>query len=505
VNWISGTLTVLWVLWGFAGATADAVATELPPGIFSVRGFGAQGDGKTDDTEAFQQAIDAAADVGGVAWVDPVEPGGGYVITRTVHVRRGATLMGAPAGMPFIAWEGTPRDMQRGPVILARPREEDYAAAKKAPLFELHGGNTVRGLYILYDEQPWPSDDEVDDPDSPYHYDSPEALTERFIADHARPYGPTFYLQSGVASITLEDITCGRYYDFYVQRHGGKIVINRCYLYGYKRAFAIAEARDVVRISSIHIVPNVEESISWQHAKLHGAITAQDDNVGFEFGSVDGYSLSDVCGFLLNTGFRLGTSEDRPFLDPVRDERVVHKWGEGPWGSVHNMKFDNCMVGAHCVLGTILTNQISNAMVFVSIRPTETFAAEGGDIGRQAAILVEPSFTGATLQITNLCLSSFNPSRVITTGAMVAQADGRAFLVDCPVSAAAEVESTHNRPTDTANIDIAGLVVSNIPESHLFGATAGTAPSVDVRGLVMDGRRRSDCRLGVTGPQPLSH
>ncbi|MCX7597980.1 MAG: glycoside hydrolase family 55 protein, partial [Armatimonadetes bacterium] len=147
-------------------AVALAIAVTLmdlssaggPPGILSVREFGAVGDGATDDTAAFQAAVDRAAEFGGTVFIDPVEPGRGYVITRTVVLRRGVSLVGSLAGMPFIAWEGVPRAMQTGPVILARPAEDQYIAGQKKPLFHLMGGNTLRGLYILYDRQPWPSD-----------------------------------------------------------------------------------------------------------------------------------------------------------------------------------------------------------------------------------------------------------------------------------------------------------------------------------------------------------
>lgn len=467
---------------------ALGLAVAPGPSSVSVRAHGAVGDGVTDDTGAFQAAIDEAAGTGAAVFIEPVEPGKGYVLTHTVALAEGVSLIGSPAGMPFIAWEGVPREIQTGPVILARPRVEDYTGGRKAPLFLLQGGNTLRGLYILYDRQPWPSDAEFDAPGSPYAYASLAELTEHFVPDHVAPCGPTIEIQPGVASTTVEDITCARYRDFLYTAAGGKIVVSRCYLFGYGRAFAIREARDVVRISEIHIVPNVEGPISWQHAKLHAAITASSDNTAFDFGSVDGYSISDVAVFLTHTGFRLGASESNPFRDPATGERASYRWGMGPWGSMHNVKLDNCVVGFDCITGTILPNQMTNIMVHTSIDTRARFPADGGEVARQAAFLLEPDFVGATLQISNLSLSSFAPTNVVATGRMVAEANGRAFLVDCP-GGRGPVDFAAR---DAAHVEIFGLVASNVPDTHLLACTAGTTPSIRVRGFVHNGTAEDD-------------
>ncbi|UCH35116.1 MAG: hypothetical protein JSV65_01820 [Armatimonadota bacterium] len=483
--WVTAILTVV------AAVGVPQHAAAAVPGVVTVRSHGAVGNGICDDTAAFQSAVDAAAQVGGAVFVDPVEPGGGYVLTRTVVLKRGVSIIGSLAGMPFIAWEGVPRTVQTGPVILARPAREQYEGARKQPLFSLEGGNTIRGLYILYDTQPWPSDAEFDDPQSPYHYGSLDELTRGFIADHVAPCGPTIYVHPGVASTTIEDVTCARYYDFFYTPGGGKIIINRCYLYGYKRAFALREARDTVRISHIHIVPNVEGAISWEHAKLHAAITAHRDNIAFDLGSVDGYSINDLVVFLAHTGFKLGASAAQPFADPLTGEKVSFRWGQGPWGSMHNVKLDNCSVGFDCVTGTILPNQLTNVMVHVSIAPTDRFRARDGEVARQAAFAIGPGFAGATLQIANLALSSFAPTRVAATARMVHDANGRAFLWDCPRGK----PPVDYADRDQAHIEIFGLVVSNIPETHLLAAAAGTRPNVRVRGFVHNGVAKPDGEL----------
>lgn len=244
----------------------------------------------------------------------------------------------------------------------------------------------------------------------------------------------------------------------------------------------------MVRIAEVHLVPNVEQPISWEHAKLQAAITASRDNIAFDFGSVDGYSVTDVAAFLVHTGFKLGASDRHPFHDPVTGESISFKWGMGPWGSAQNVKLDNCVVGFDCVQGTILPNQLSNVMVHVSIGPGETFPAAGGPVARQAAFILEPDFAGATLQVSNLSLSSFAPTRVVATGEMVQQANGRAFLVDCPSGK----DRIDYADRSAAHIEIFGLVVSNIPATHLLAAAPGTTPSVRVRGFVHNGVAQED-------------
>ncbi len=58
---------------------------------FNARDFGAHGDGTADDTAALQQAIDAAAEVGGMVWL----PAGQYSVS-TLNLRTHVCLAGCP-------------------------------------------------------------------------------------------------------------------------------------------------------------------------------------------------------------------------------------------------------------------------------------------------------------------------------------------------------------------------------------------------------------------------
>jgi len=133
-------------------------------------------------------------------------------------------------------------------------------------------------------------------------------------------------------------------------------------------------------------------------------------------------------------------------------------------------------------------NPGSNAMVHVSMTGGGTLQTTAGEIARQAAFIVEPGFAGATLQIANLSLSSFAPMRVAANGKMVQQANGRAFLIDCPGIPARKDYARRDR----AHIHISGLVVSNIPQTHFIASTEGTNASVQVRGFTHNGVASND-------------
>ena len=70
-----------------------------------VRSFGAKGDGKIDDTAAFQKALDAAHTAGGGSvWV----PAGSYLLEGSLLVPHGVCLQGTwttPISQP---WKGPP-------------------------------------------------------------------------------------------------------------------------------------------------------------------------------------------------------------------------------------------------------------------------------------------------------------------------------------------------------------------------------------------------------------
>ena len=117
---------------------------ETAPALWTtcVLEFGAKADGETDDTAAFQAALGAAADKGGIVFA----PAGTYLIAGALSVPQGVVLRGV--------WEAPHHaDIGKGTLL--------YATGSKGnedgpPFILLHQSSGVRGLTIFYPEQTFP-------------------------------------------------------------------------------------------------------------------------------------------------------------------------------------------------------------------------------------------------------------------------------------------------------------------------------------------------------------
>ena len=97
---------------------------------FDVKLHGAKADGKTDDTAAFQKALDAAAQKPGTT---VFAPDGRYLIAGTIQVRLNTTLQGEYSGP----------GRQRGTILLATGRKGNSGGAN----FLFYDGH-VRNLKV---------------------------------------------------------------------------------------------------------------------------------------------------------------------------------------------------------------------------------------------------------------------------------------------------------------------------------------------------------------------
>lgn len=113
--------------------------TILMPGSVSVLDFGAKADAETDDTAAFQRAIDHIALTGGQVFL----PAGRYLIAGSLNVKKGVSLIGVHDAPQAIA-------PLTGTIIMATGGRDNEEAP---PLFEMGHSSMVRGLTVWYPEQ----------------------------------------------------------------------------------------------------------------------------------------------------------------------------------------------------------------------------------------------------------------------------------------------------------------------------------------------------------------
>jgi Pectate lyase superfamily protein len=145
-----GTAAGMAALWApQAQAHGNAHGREIT-GPLHVQGFGAAGDGKTDDTSAFQKALDAAGQRGGgTVYVPP----GRYLLKGTLNLRGGVTLRGSYGCVPShtgLRNAGQAKPGDDGTALLVTAGR---GAENGEPFLTLNTNSTVAGLTVYYPEQ----------------------------------------------------------------------------------------------------------------------------------------------------------------------------------------------------------------------------------------------------------------------------------------------------------------------------------------------------------------
>jgi len=140
----------------FIAGSAIAARTN---DVFSVQDFGARGDGKTDDTAAFQKALDAAGHAGGG---EVYAPRGVYFFAGHLSVPSAVTLRGMWESVPShvgIRNPGAPRPTDDGTTFLVT---ESRGNEGGAPFITLNHNSTLKGVVLYYPDQ------KVDEEPAPY-------------------------------------------------------------------------------------------------------------------------------------------------------------------------------------------------------------------------------------------------------------------------------------------------------------------------------------------------
>lgn len=120
------------------------------PDFLSVLDYGAKGDGKTDDTAAFQKAMDAAGQAGGgIVYA----PRGNYFFSGHLNVPGSVTLKGIWESVPShvgLRNDGAAKPTDGGTTFLVTEGEGN----EDGPAFiTLHENSTLKGLVLYYPRQ----------------------------------------------------------------------------------------------------------------------------------------------------------------------------------------------------------------------------------------------------------------------------------------------------------------------------------------------------------------
>lgn len=132
------------------GLMLTAATVALAEGDWSVRDFGALGDGKTDDTAAFQKALSAAGTSGGGI---VHAPRGNYFFTGHLNVPAGVTLKGVWESVPAhngIRDAGLPKPTDDGTTFLITGHAGNEAGP---PFLTLNHNSTLKGVVLFYPDQ----------------------------------------------------------------------------------------------------------------------------------------------------------------------------------------------------------------------------------------------------------------------------------------------------------------------------------------------------------------
>lgn len=118
--------------------------------FYSVFDFGAKGDGKTDDTAAFQKTLNAAGQAGGgIVYA----PRGNYFFAGHLNVPKAVTLKGIWESVPShvgIRNPGAPKPTDDGTTFLVT---ENRGKEEGAPFITLNDNATLKGVVIYYPDQ----------------------------------------------------------------------------------------------------------------------------------------------------------------------------------------------------------------------------------------------------------------------------------------------------------------------------------------------------------------
>ena len=227
---------------------ADAAPVDSPPVLWNVRDFGAKGDGSTDDTDAFQKAMDAASKAGGGV---VFAPAGRYAIKGHLSVPPAVTLQGTWQAPPSHTGIRDPGGLkpEYGTVLLAC---EGAGKEDGPPFIALTNNSTLRGVVIYYPEQ---------DPSGP-----------------PRPYPWTIQMRGN--NPTVENVELLNPYQAIDARQNQRHLIRNIHGQPLRRGVWIEDIYDIGRVENVHFNPwwSMQPKLfEWQMANGEAFIIGRSD------------------------------------------------------------------------------------------------------------------------------------------------------------------------------------------------------------------------------------
>jgi len=145
-----GTAASLAGLLGTSAASAAPASREQSLHEINVKNFGARGDGATDETAAFQRALDSVHTAGGGT---VYAPSGRYLFRGVLNIPEGVTLRGSFSCVPSHTGtrdKGQPKPGDDGTALLATAGR---GSEDGTPFITLNSNSSIAGLVIYYPEQ----------------------------------------------------------------------------------------------------------------------------------------------------------------------------------------------------------------------------------------------------------------------------------------------------------------------------------------------------------------
>ena len=239
--------------------------------VVSVMHFGAKGDGKTDDTQAFQKALDSFGSRGGTVYA----PDASYLIAGTLNIPQGVTLKGSFESVPShngLRDKGLPKPGEMGTTFLITVnRRKDIEGT---PAITINTIGTLRGV-LMY----WP-DQAIDKVPSPY------------------PWGVAMKGKNPA----LLDVEMLNPYNAIDASHNERALIRNISGQPLRRGIYVDAIYDIGRIENVHFNP-------WWSMKPELYRWQMEHGEAFIFERTDWHYVINTFCYGYNVGYKFGASQ----------------------------------------------------------------------------------------------------------------------------------------------------------------------------------------------------